>query len=369
MKSIWIIPVIVSILILTLGFQEAQSTPVIVDFDSVDTSSGLVLGAPVDAYLAGFGITVVDTIVPGGVLKDFAIVSFANDARVVPTSSPNAFYREFGNEPYRYEIHLPGPQDAFSFTRTSYDSLGISIMEWSAQAFDGSGSPLGPTVGEPRQSIFSFFDPRNAPTVFTFPPGTERVDLFRTTINFSAGMAQVPLDNFVITNPSESTAISKEQVSGPDSIGIAQTGATKLTFVITYSGPAAFVVDTVPAEFNILSVSDNDADFAKAGKSGKSATKIEWSVSAGTSTLTVEIETAQSPGHKKSPIWKPTSCGLLPLNDGATAFEVDEQGNLVLVEVVDPETGEITLERVVIVGPSNPLVVEAVGTDTKSCDD
>ena len=29
-------------------------------------------------------------------------------------------------------------------------------------------------------------------------------------------------------------------------------------------------------------------------------------------------------------------------------------------EVVDPVTGEITLEPVVVVGPSDPLVVEAV---------
>jgi len=41
---------------------------------------------------------------------------------------------------------------------------------------------------------------------------------------------------------------------------------------------------------------------------------------------------------------------------------------LVLVEVVDPDTGEITLQPVVIVGPSNALVVEAVASLAKPCE-
>jgi len=47
---------------------------------------------------------------------------------------------------------------------------------------------------------------------------------------------------------------------------------------------------------------------------------------------------------------------------------VDEDGNLVLVEVVDPDTGEITLEPVVIIGPSNSLGDEAVA-GAKACDE
>ena len=81
--------------------------------------------------------------------------------------------------------------------------------------------------------------------------------------------------------------------------------------------------------------------------------------------MTVTIQTVVSPGKRNNkkeepPVFKPTSCGPLPINDGAIAFEVDENGELVLVEVVDPDTGEVTLQRIVVVGPSNSLVVEAV---------
>ena len=66
--------------------------------------------------------------------------------------------------------------------------------------------------------------------------------------------------------------------------------------------------------------------------------------------------------------WSATSCGPLPINNGATAFEVNDDGSLVLVEVTDPNTGEVTLEPVVVVGPSNSLEVEAVA-GAKPCEE
>ena len=72
--------------------------------------------------------------------------------------------------------------------------------------------------------------------------------------------------------------------------------------------------------------------------------------------LTVTIETRQSPGSKKHPKYKPTSCGPLPINDGATAFEVVGGGDFTLVL-------DANLDPIVIVGPSDPLGVEAVASD------
>jgi len=171
---------------------------------------------------------------------------------------------------------------------------------------------------------------------------------------------------------SDRATIDKVLLVGPDEIGIYQLAATEYQFEITYFGPEAQVDDTVPAEFEVtgLAATNGEAVFFLKGKSGKSATRIEWAVPAGENTLTVTMQTRPSPGkgHKEGTVFKPTSCGLLPLNDGATAFEVDENGDLVLVEVVDPDTGEITLQRVVIVGPSNSLAVEAV-EGTKPCEE
>ena len=163
--------------------------------------------------------------------------------------------------------------------------------------------------------------------------------------------------------------IDKTLLEGPLEIGIALPGPTQYVFQIDYSGPAALVVDTVPAEFECVGqpvASAGTATCAKNGNSGKSSNRIEWNVPAGTGTLTVDIQTVQSPSGKLK--FKPTSCGDLPINDGAIAYEVDANGELVLVEVVDPVTGEVTLQRVVIVGPSNSLGVEAVAGE-KPCEE
>jgi hypothetical protein len=161
-------------------------------------------------------------------------------------------------------------------------------------------------------------------------------------------------------------SIEKDLLEGPEEIGIYLPEPTQYVFEIAYTGPAARVIDTVPAEFECVSLvpTAGTATCSDTSKGrGNSANRIEWDVPAGSNTLTVTIQTVASPGkgHKEGVVFKPTSCGPLPINDGATAFEVDPlTGELVLVEVVDPVTGEITLEPVVIVGPSNSLVVEAV---------
>lgn len=160
--------------------------------------------------------------------------------------------------------------------------------------------------------------------------------------------------------------ITKTRTSGPDEIGIYLYDPTVYTFEIAYSGPEALILDTVPAEFKVTNVSATagSPSYESANKKGnnKSATIITWeNVPAGSSTLTVTIQTRKSPGkgHAKKgpPIYKPTSCGTLALNDGATAYEVDEFGEPVL---------DAFGEMIVIVGPSDPLEVTAV-CGTKPC--
>jgi len=159
--------------------------------------------------------------------------------------------------------------------------------------------------------------------------------------------------------------IDKTRTAGPAEIGIYLPTATRYVYEIAItSAEEVLVKDTVPAEFEVVSLeaTDGDANDFKPGKGKKSqsSTKIEWLVPAGVNTLTVEIQTVESPGkgHKLT-VFKPTSCGPLPINDGATAFEVDKDGNLVLVSVTDPN-GVVTLQPVVVLGPSNSLEVEAV---------
>jgi len=157
-------------------------------------------------------------------------------------------------------------------------------------------------------------------------------------------------------------SLEKTKLTGPDEIGICLPEATEYVFEIAYSGPDALILDSVPAEFEVKSVvADPDVGFATffaAGKGpkSKSATIIAWWVPApGSATLTVTVETRESPGGgHKIDTFKPTSCGTLTLNDGATAYEADESGNAEL----DPDTGEmIPIEDL---DPTEPLEVEAV---------
>ncbi len=177
---------------------------------------------------------------------------------------------------------------------------------------------------------------------------------------------------FVDATTGPCLSIEKERLEGPDQVGIALPTATTYVFEINYTGPAAQVQDAVPAEFEVTNLSAIGGTATSFSNKNKSATHITWDVPAGSHTLTVTIETRESPGKRNNkkgepPVFKPTSCGPLPINDGATAFEVDENGVLVLVEVVDPDTGDVTLEPVVIVGPSNSLGVEAVA-GAKPCE-
>jgi len=163
------------------------------------------------------------------------------------------------------------------------------------------------------------------------------------------------------------TKIEKNLLEGPKEIGIYLLDTTEYVYEILYSGPAALVIDFVPAEFDITSLepsAGSSADSARVSKGkGDSAEKIEWKVPDGSSTLTVTIETVESKSQgkvagKKQDVFKPTSCGPLPINDGATPFEVDEDGKLAL----DPDTGL----PIPLTDPSNSLGVEAI-EGTKLC--
>jgi hypothetical protein len=175
-------------------------------------------------------------------------------------------------------------------------------------------------------------------------------------------------DDFAIDDISLSPpCIEKEKTSGANDIGIYLPDPCEYVFVITYSGPAALIIDTVPAEFEITSAvsSAGSVSYERANKKGgpkaKSATIITWDVLAGSSTLTVTTETRESPGegHKKKGdpaplVHKPTSCGKLLLNDGAMAYQVDEFGDPIL-----DMFGEM-IPIVGLEGGSGPLDVNAV---------
>jgi len=210
----------------TVDITLVTTSPITVNFDLVDTSGGLVSGTAVDTYLAGFGITVTDE---GSITTDFTIFSHDNDARVFPTSAPNAFYRSFGNEPYSYSLNFANTLDRFDFTRSAYDTApsGIAVSPWNAQAFDSNGVSLG-TVGEGQQSFFS----ANPPVSFFFTgPDIAKVTFFRDSQNTFSGIAQVPLDDLILT-------FSDSTIPDPPIITSPIDGTTITTDTVTLTGTA-----------------------------------------------------------------------------------------------------------------------------------
>ncbi|HEX9878690.1 MAG TPA: thrombospondin type 3 repeat-containing protein [Candidatus Binatia bacterium] len=121
---------------------------------------------------------------------------------------------------------------------------------------------------------------------------------------------------------------------------------------VSAGGPEVIILDTIPAEFDSVSVSDGGAcdplEFGKAGNGGtKGATKIRCELAATTdATLVVTFQTRQSPGRgHRTDVFAPTSCENLVLNDGAVA--------------VDPLTGDVVVE---------PTAMLAVAVDDLTAD-
>ena len=169
---------------------------VVVDFDSINARNHFVSGYTVENYLTGYGITVVDE--GNGPLRDFVIWEWNRDISIfgIADSSPNGFFRNFGNEAYSYSFYFDAPLDRFEFTRASYDASygGIATSPWNAQAFDQYGNSLG-TVGEGSGSYYS----TPPPQVYSFNgPEISHVTFYRDSVNTFAGIAQVPLDDLVL---------------------------------------------------------------------------------------------------------------------------------------------------------------------------
>ena len=264
------------------------------------------------------------------------------------------------NSPAEDALTLAFPQGWIGYTRDA----GF-LLPGAPTMLEQDGFQWGWVTGETPVST-NWFAPQE-------PNNANNNELYATHNTFNGQWNDIDINGFgntvqrmIVEFPNACTEIGKTLVEGPEEIGIYLPIATVYQYTIEYTGFAALVKDTVPAEFEVVSLvaTDGTAIDFKPGKGNKSqsSTKIEWLVPAGTSTLTVEIQTVVSPGHgKKTPdVFKPTSCGALPINDGATAFEVDQNGDLVLVPYTDPDTGEVTVWMAEIEAPTVMRVVLAL---------
>jgi len=114
-----------------------------INFDSIDTSGGSVVGQPVLDYLAPYGITVSTT--PGGVVPLVAASGYNQSV----ASSPLNLLTMGGlnNQENNYmTLNFSTNLSEFSFTRCAEITGPNSWAQWSATAYNGS-TQLG-SVGE-----------------------------------------------------------------------------------------------------------------------------------------------------------------------------------------------------------------------------
>jgi len=156
-------------------------------------------------------------------------------------------------------------------------------------------------------------------------------DTLKVTI--TGGVHDTPIDidcEFVAFHGEINKTDTTEEGCGP--IGIKETFETPCSFNISYTGSTAIIRDTVPAEWRVDDVEneDDDCNFEQANKGKKinrSATKITC-VDVEDVDSEFFVDTRQSPSGKQK--FKPTQCGTFFLNDGAVAFLSDGSGEIVI---------------------------------------
>ncbi len=162
----------------------AQADPILINFDALNTSAGAVTGAPLNAYLAGFGVAITSQVAAPGVEVTNTV---KQGGFVFPASSPNFLWSPGTNSAFAYQLGFSTPLDKFVFTRVSYSALA---SEWDVRALDTNGNTLA-QVGEP-QGVFP------SATTFTLDPASpiSAVIFERTTVNTIAGLNNPPTDDW-----------------------------------------------------------------------------------------------------------------------------------------------------------------------------
>ncbi|MCE9631857.1 MAG: hypothetical protein K8S94_14230 [Planctomycetia bacterium] len=181
----------------------ARASTVLVNFDSLNATRGPVGGLTLDAYLAGYGITISDVVgAPGPVAANATTNVFLYPDFFAPTSSPNFLQQSAAAAPAGYRLNFAKPLTSLSFTRIAMDPekslTGMIAAEWTARAIDS----LGNTLGQAGETNYAEYTPVAAST-FTFNnPGIVALIVERTTkiVSLTPTTVAMPaLDNLVLT--------------------------------------------------------------------------------------------------------------------------------------------------------------------------
>ena len=174
---------------------EANST--LVNFDSLNTAKAPVSTAPVEKYLAGFGITVA-SLSPGTTLTVDLQQHIAEGGFVLAPSQPNILTQTGSNGPVQFTLRFSPLLSQFGFTRPELlANPSVSHPAWQVTAFDGSGA-IVQQVGEAEIDSSTNVGAREFSLSETTGPGIAMVQFSSqgTGLNTFNGML---LDNFILT--------------------------------------------------------------------------------------------------------------------------------------------------------------------------
>lgn len=121
-------------IIVTSGATHAA--PIVINFDTVDTSGGAVSGAPVAAYLGGYGITL-SAVTPG-----VSLYIQPYPPHIGTLSAPNMFGGVGLATLFTYRMDFSTPLNSISLTRPGINATS-TMSAWTMTAYSATNSVLG----------------------------------------------------------------------------------------------------------------------------------------------------------------------------------------------------------------------------------
>jgi hypothetical protein len=202
----------------------------VIDFDSLDASSGAAAGAALSNYLAQFGVTIGNVTV-GTRLEAINGNNLTATASAEPSSPPNLFTQVGLNQPVTFTLNFASPQQMVSLTRVALmaGSSGVAHPQWTANFFDASGNILG-SVGE---SLL--ISATNVPArAFQFSANGISSVQFNSDSRRKANFSAVLLDDLVLSTIRPAVTPLAVAISSPvNNSGFAAPAAITLSVSVT----------------------------------------------------------------------------------------------------------------------------------------